>query len=103
MKKGDSKLTIIFNSWDKDQTSFDNYFSEMPWCAIPFEYKDSLGDVSSDVLKKPSGIPSLYLFNKGELYQKSGRQAVTDGRDFPYEDASLETILDAVVDGKYEK
>jgi len=103
MKNDDSKFTIIFNSWDRDQTSFDNYFGEMPWCAIPFEYKDALNNVSSDVLKKPRGIPSLYLFNKGKLYQESGREAVTDGRDFPYVDPSFEAVLDAVVDEKYEK
>jgi len=102
-EKGDVKFTIIFNSWDSDQSSFDNYFGEMPWCAIPYEYKDSLKEVSSDVLKQPNGIPQLYLFSKGELYQKAGRMAVTDGRAFPYEDASLETVLDAIIDEKYEK
>lgn len=103
MKKDDDKFTIIFISWDSDQAAFESYFGDMPWCAIPFEYKDALTKVSSDVLERPRGIPSLYLFNKGELYQTKGRTAVTDGRDFPYGNPSLDTILDCVVDGNYKK
>ena len=30
------KFDIIFVSWDKDQSSFDGYFKEMPWKALPF-------------------------------------------------------------------
>ena len=30
------KFDIVFISWDKDQSSFDEYFKEMPWKALPF-------------------------------------------------------------------
>jgi nucleoredoxin len=30
------KFDIIFVSWDKNQSSFDEYFKEMPWKALPY-------------------------------------------------------------------
>lgn len=95
----DAGLTVVFCSWDKDIKSFDDYFGEMPWAAIPFEYKEALQKSKS--FKQPSGIPSLYLFNKkGNLYQTSGRDAVMDGRPFPYENPTLAECLEIVIDGE---
>ena len=34
------KFDIVFVSSDKDQQSFDKYFEEMPWYALPFENRD---------------------------------------------------------------
>ena len=34
------KLEIVFVSSDKDEKSFDEYFAEMPWLALPFENRD---------------------------------------------------------------
>jgi hypothetical protein len=31
-----SKLDIVFISWDQDQETFDEYFNDMPWKALPF-------------------------------------------------------------------
>lgn len=47
---------LIFISFDQDQTSFDKYFNEMPWLALPF------GDprkVSLSSLFKIRSIPKL--------------------------------------------
>jgi len=102
-KLKDEGLTIIFNSRDRNEKAFEDYYrSEMPWAAIPYKYKDALA--SSDVFKSPGGIPSLYLFNKEEgLYQKSGRGAVMDGRPFPYANPTWDDILDIVIDGEGTK
>jgi nucleoredoxin len=31
-----NKLDIVFVSWDEDQDTFNEYFKEMPWKALPF-------------------------------------------------------------------
>jgi len=33
-------MEIVFVSSDKDQASFDSYFKEMPWKALPFAQRD---------------------------------------------------------------
>jgi len=90
------KMTIIFASWDSDVNAFNSYYSEMPWAAIPFEFKESLE--KSKAIERPNGIPSLYLFDdKGSLYQTNGRSAIMDF-DFPYTDPKLSDILPLVID-----
>lgn len=41
-KKGPngSKLEIVFVSSDRDESSFDEYYGEMPWLALPFPQRD---------------------------------------------------------------
>jgi len=99
-KKGDLGLTIIFNSWDRDQAAFDSYYAEHPWAAIPFRFKDALE--SSEAFTQPRGIPSLMLFNeKGEMYQPNGRSMIST-RPFPYADPSWEECLGAVIDQEHK-
>ncbi len=33
------KFDIVFISWDADEESFDHYYQQMPWKALPFEGK----------------------------------------------------------------
>jgi thiol-disulfide isomerase/thioredoxin len=43
---GESEVAVVFISWDEDEESFDEYFGEMPWLAVPFASKsirDSIG------------------------------------------------------------
>jgi len=90
------KMTIIFASWDSDVRAFNSYYSEMPWAAIPFEFKESLE--KSKAIERPGGIPSLYLFDdKGSLYQTNGRSAVMDF-EFPYADPEFNDILPLIID-----
>ena len=35
------KLEIVFVSSDRDQASFDTYFEEMPWLALPFTNREA--------------------------------------------------------------
>jgi len=88
-------VTIIFNSWDRDLASFNDYYGSMPWAAIPFEYKEKLSE--SEAFEQPNGIPSLYLFNeKGSLYQKNGGRKLFNGQ-FPYEDPKFEEMFPLVL------
>lgn len=56
IKAKDKAFEVIFISSDHNQPSFDNYFSEMPWLALPF------GDLRKSLLQqrfKIGGIPAL--------------------------------------------
>ena len=35
-----AKFEIIFVSSDRDETSFKEYFADMPWLALPYEHRD---------------------------------------------------------------
>lgn len=72
IKSKDSAFELIFISSDRDQTSFDEYFSEMPWLALPF------GDTrkaSLSGLFKVRGIPKLVAIGP------SGKTVTTEARD----------------------
>lgn len=68
---------IIFVSSDDDEKSFNQYFSKMPWLAVPFtdlQTKDRLDD-----LFKVRGIPHLVILDKdGNLSTDSGVDIVRE-------------------------
>ncbi|KAK4785335.1 hypothetical protein SAY86_002024 [Trapa natans] len=72
IKAKDKQFEVIFISSDCDQPSFDNYFSGMPWLALPF------GDPRKTFLLqkfKVRGIPALIALGP------SGRRVTTEARD----------------------
>lgn len=72
IKSKDAAFELIFISSDRDQTSFDEYFSGMPWLALPF------GDTrkaSLSGLFKVRGIPKLVALGP------SGKTVTTEARD----------------------
>jgi len=79
-------LEIIFVSSDRDQASFNNYFGEMPWLAIP------PGDKRKEKLSKRfgvNGIPAFVLVDAatGETISENARGSVgadPKGVDFPW-------------------
>merc|ERR1711939_306117 len=66
------KMEIFFVSSDRDQKSFDEYFAEMPWQALPFEKREEKGTLSD--MFGVSGIPSFVVLNN------DGTVITTDGR-----------------------
>merc|ERR1719473_2418791 len=57
-KHADSKgFATIFVSGDRDQKSFDDYYGEMPWLALPFVAKSQNEALNKKF--KVEGIPSL--------------------------------------------
>lgn len=79
------KMEIIFVSSDREQQSFDEYFGEMPWLALPFESR-----VEKEALSKAfgvSGIPSFVVVNPdGSVITQDGRSKVMSdpsGLNFP--------------------
>ena len=62
-------------SSDKDASSFDEYFGEMPWTALPFADRGRKGTLSSKY--GVSGIPTLVVLDvMGDLVTKDGRSKV---------------------------
>jgi len=69
------KMEIFFVSSDRDQESFDEYFAEMPWQALPFEKRDEKSTLSD--MFGVQGIPSfVVLSNDGTVITTDGRSKV---------------------------
>eukprot|EP00421_Protoceratium_reticulatum_P073814 CAMPEP_0168429632 /NCGR_PEP_ID=MMETSP0228-20121227/37470_1 /TAXON_ID=133427 /ORGANISM="Protoceratium reticulatum, Strain CCCM 535 (=CCMP 1889)" /LENGTH=262 /DNA_ID=CAMNT_0008443723 /DNA_START=49 /DNA_END=834 /DNA_ORIENTATION=+ len=82
-KKG---LRCVLVSWDKDEASFNGYFSQMPWLALPYsdrEGMDWLGNRYS-----VQSIPTLALVDPdGRTITTDARNAVVrdgKGHNFPW-------------------
>ncbi|XP_045171983.1 nucleoredoxin-like [Mercenaria mercenaria] len=85
-KEEGSKFEIVFVSWDKDDTTFTEYFKTMPWLALPF------GNEKKGKLCKKfrvQGIPKLVLID-GETGQTITRDGYChlmedeNGAEFPW-------------------
>jgi len=66
------KMEIFFVSSDRDQKSFDDYFAEMPWKALPYEKREEKTRLSD--MFGVAGIPSFVVLNS------DGTMLTTDGR-----------------------
>lgn len=82
---------IVFASSDRDDSSFTDYFKDMPWTALPFSQRETKALLSSKYGVK--GIPTLvWLDEQGELITKNGREKVSmdmSGASFPWRPKSL--------------
>lgn len=67
---------------DNSETEFQEYFSAMPWKAIPFESAKR-----EELMQKfdVQGIPTLLLMDEASgVYKMNGREAITNANDFPW-------------------
>jgi nucleoredoxin len=88
-KEKSKSFEIVFISSDRSDEAFNEYFNEMPWCALSFkerELKSNLSDVY-----EVQGIPTLILLSgKGEMITMDGRAAVSAGiESFPWDEAAM--------------
>ncbi len=72
-------LEIVFVSSDQDTKSFEHYFGEMPWTAVPF------GDSHIDSLCQKfsiRGIPAFFVLNgeSGATVDENGRSTVANAK-----------------------
>jgi len=83
------RFDIIFISSDRDQSSFDSYFKEMPWKALAYSKRDLKGELSE--MYGVEGIPSLVLLKAdGTEITRSGREIVGVGAEyFPWGPAEM--------------
>ncbi|XP_043855662.1 nucleoredoxin [Dromiciops gliroides] len=86
IKESGQKFEIIFVSADRSEDSFKQYFSEMPWLAVP--YTDEARRSRLNRLYGIQGIPTLIVLDpKGEMITRQGRVEVLndeDCREFPW-------------------
>ncbi len=79
-------MQIVFCSSDNDAQSFQEYFADMPWLAVPFED----GDLRAKLGSRYSvyGIPCFVVIDAtGKVLTKSGREAVSSdptGEKYPW-------------------
>merc|ERR1719408_201549 len=73
-------IEVVFISADRDQASFDEYYGEMPWAAVPFEARDLKDKLSARFGVR--GIPMLVVLKAdGSLVTDNGRGAVQSTAD----------------------
>lgn len=69
-------VIVVFVSSDKDEASFNEYYGEMPWYALPFADRDTKGKLSEKY--SVNGIPSLIVLDdKGKMVTANGRAEYT--------------------------
>lgn len=92
------KVEVVFESWDKDEDAFKEYFGGMPWAAIPYtQGKHALGDKFS-----VNGIPTVaVLDDKGEVITMKARgEIMTDpdgkGENFPWVPSPTEEVTSEI-------
>jgi nucleoredoxin len=88
LKKHRSDFELLFVSSDRTQSAFDEYFSSMTFCALPYEERQAKADLSKRFHVK--GIPTLMIFGPGPkrpLINANCRSIIEHGdyvSDFPY-------------------
>uniref|UniRef100_K4A7K4 protein-disulfide reductase n=1 Tax=Setaria italica TaxID=4555 RepID=K4A7K4_SETIT len=106
IKEKHSDFEIVFISSDSDQSSFDEFFTEMPWLALPLE------DERKAFLEKTfriRGIPSLVAIGpNGQTVSRDAKaQLMIHGAEaFPFTEERLEELqkeLDEMAKGWPEK
>mmetsp|Transcript_5893 Transcript_5893/g.11817 ORF Transcript_5893/g.11817 Transcript_5893/m.11817 type:complete len:413 (+) Transcript_5893:46-1284(+) len=89
MKESRDDFELVFASSDRDEKSFNEYFGEMPWTAIPFSNRDAKNELSK--MFEVEGIPSLVVLGpevdgKREIITTSARGSASMDNiaDFPW-------------------
>ncbi|KAK5620579.1 hypothetical protein CRENBAI_022125 [Crenichthys baileyi] len=86
IKESGHKFEIVFVSADRSEESFKQYFSEMPWLAVP--YSDEARRSRLNRLYGIQGIPTLILLDAdGHVITRQGRVEVLNDpecRLFPW-------------------
>lgn len=106
IKAKDDAFEVVFISSDNDQNSFNEFFSKMPWLAIPFgdKRKESLNRIF-----KVRGIPMLVAIGPtGKTVTTEARELIRNhgSKAYPFTDKRLKEIeaeYDEMVKGWPEK
>ncbi|XP_074640399.1 nucleoredoxin-like [Tubulanus polymorphus] len=93
LKKTNDNFEVIFITSDRDDDSFKEYLSTMPWLAIPFG-DGRIGQLES--LFEISGIPSLIVLDENDkVITESGRSMVDydpEAKLFPWRPQPIEPL-----------
>ncbi|XP_067421907.1 nucleoredoxin [Emydura macquarii macquarii] len=97
IKEAGQKFEIVFVSADRSEDSFKQYFSEMPWLAVP--YADEARRSRLNRLYGIQGIPTLIVLDaKGDVITRQGRVEVlndTECREFPWHPKPVLELTDS--------
>jgi len=94
IREAGKEFEVVFVSSDRDEDSFDEYYKEHPWLALPFADRDRKKEISShfDV----NGIPHLIIFDEnGKIITDDGTSAVggdEEGAEFPWHPKPLNDL-----------
>ena len=79
-EEDENSLEVIFASSDSDANSFNSYYGEMPWNAIPFEHPSIKEALSSRFGVR--GIPTFIILNMadGSIKDSDGRSTVSGAK-----------------------
>jgi len=98
-------IEVVFASSDRDEAAFNDYFSEMPWLALPYAERDLKAKLAEKF--ECSGIPYLVILGAdGTIVTKDGRSKVTEdktGANFPWVEKPLSEIIGDSFEKKGEK
>lgn len=99
LKEAGKNFEVIFASSDKNEDAFKQYFSEMPWLALPYDKRDAKEDLATRY--KCQGIPYLVFIDT-----KTWKTITTNGRggvsspsfieDFPYHPKPLNDLSESM-------
>lgn len=80
LKTDEHALEIVFVSSDRDQKSFEEYYSEQPWVSLPFSEMRVKQELSQKF--SVSGIPALFILRSenGTIVDSDGRSTVMQSR-----------------------
>ncbi|PNX76182.1 putative nucleoredoxin 1-like protein, partial [Trifolium pratense] len=92
---------VVFVSADEDEEAFKNYFSKMPWLAIPFSDTETRN--SLDELFHVNGIPHLALLHEtGKVITEDGVDIIRDygAEGYPFTSERVQELKDQEEEAK---
>ncbi|KAF4366127.1 hypothetical protein F8388_014845 [Cannabis sativa] len=95
------ELEVVFVSSDRDDESFNAYFSEMPWLAIPFSDPDTIKRLKESFSVR--GIPKLVIIDSnGKVSTENGTAVVLEyGVDaYPFSRERIEFLKEQEEEAK---
>lgn len=92
LKSSNASLEIVFLSSDRDEASFQEYYNEMPWLALPHSHADIKSKLSDEY--GCEGIPHLVFIDgkTGLEITREGREVIDKfgAKGFPFTASHLE-------------
>jgi len=91
------ELEIVFVSSDRDEKSFNDYYGEQPWVALPYGNRDKKEFLNKKF--KVQGIPTFVILDQeGAVVTADARGEVSEdpeGKNFPWKPKTVSEILGA--------
>jgi nucleoredoxin len=91
---------IIFVSSDRDRASFDSYFGEQPWLAVPYDDEGRARKEALSAFFEVEGIPSCIMLDPSmQVVNKALRGAVSkdpEALEFPWAPKPVQSLEEGV-------